>query len=179
MKFEEAVRQITEATKSNWIIGDAALEVELKYGEGTLEHLAEETGVEFEILRKYRYVSESYEKGIRIPNSSWTVHRIFAAQEDRAELVKRKWTAAKARAEVKRRNEEVAPEPGPVPPRPRPNPPKPPPADPDGGGKEFEGFYNEFRQWMGMVKNIMFPQDDRERLAELLELAAQELRKEL
>lgn len=93
----------------NWRLGDLALEVETSYGDNTLERFATDIGVEYESLRQYRYVASRYENGIRIPNLSWRVHQVFAALDDRAELVaSRRWTVSEARDHVSRRRNVVS-----------------------------------------------------------------------
>jgi hypothetical protein len=104
-KYDEAVRKGREAAKSQWVLGDLALELEPKYGNATLQHFADDIGVEYQTLKVYRYVAGQYEKGTRIPGLSFSVCQIFAGQGDRAELLsERKWTAKEAREYVQGRN---------------------------------------------------------------------------
>lgn len=106
--YEERVRLGREAAKSQWVLGDLALEQcqDSKYGEATLESFAEAIGVEYNSLRQYRTVSEAYPQiATRVANL-WTVYRDLASQEDRHELVKKKMTVKAARELVRKRNEE-------------------------------------------------------------------------
>jgi hypothetical protein len=103
MTYEEAVRLGREARDFQWKLGDLASAVVTGYGKGRLEQYAADIGVEYGALRQYRLVAQSYEIAKRFAISSWSVHMIFASQDDRAELVQRQWTASEARAEVKRR----------------------------------------------------------------------------
>lgn len=75
--------------------------IEPKYGDETLSRYADDIGVPYRTLDDYRRAAEAYEKYDRSYFLSWTAHQIFAAQPDRAELVKQEWTTAKAREEVR------------------------------------------------------------------------------
>jgi hypothetical protein len=72
-----------------WLAGDLALRVEKKYGTDALGHYAADIGIASrETLKKYRQVSERYEKGTRgaFPALSWTHFRDAMRAKDDAEL---------------------------------------------------------------------------------------------
>jgi hypothetical protein len=87
----------------NWQLGDIARQVKTGYAEETIQLLANEIGVRYKTLLNCRRVAEAYRKGERSPNSPWVVHAIFAAEPDRAELVRKPWTAREAKKEIARR----------------------------------------------------------------------------
>jgi len=100
--YEELVQRGRELVSGhNWILGDLALKVVIIKDEGSLQQYADDIGIEGNTLKDYRYVSAAYGSDDRSSECSWTVHQIFAAQEDRAELVKGNWSTARARAEVR------------------------------------------------------------------------------
>ncbi len=107
MKYQESVKRGREAARSQWTLGDLALDLEPKYGEATLERYAEDIGVEFKTLEDYRYVSSRFEFPVRTGNLAWSVYKIFAAQEDRLDLISQErekpWTASAAREFVQAR----------------------------------------------------------------------------
>ncbi len=107
--YEELVAAGQRVINRNWELGDLALEVETSYGEGELTKFAGDIDVSYDSLKHYRHVASRFESGIRMPDLPWSIHAIFAAQDDRAELVQsRKWTAAAARDYVARRKNVVA-----------------------------------------------------------------------
>jgi hypothetical protein len=72
-----------------WLAGDLALRVEKKYGTDALGKYASDIGITSrETLKKYRQVSERYEKGTRgaFPALSWTHFRDAMRAKDDAEL---------------------------------------------------------------------------------------------
>jgi hypothetical protein len=72
-----------------WLAGDLALRVEKKYGTDALGKYAADIGIASrETLKKYRQVSERYEKGTRgaFPALSWTHFRDAMRAKDDAEL---------------------------------------------------------------------------------------------
>jgi hypothetical protein len=72
-----------------WLAGDLALRVEKKYGTDALGRYAADIGIASrETLKKYRQVSERYEKGTRgaFPALSWTHFRDAMRAKDDAEL---------------------------------------------------------------------------------------------
>jgi hypothetical protein len=104
--YEELVEAGRKVANVQWELGDLALQVETKYGEETLEQYAEDIGVLHTTLSDYRWVASRYQKTTRAVNVSWTVHRVFAAQDDRAKLVKKKlWTYREAKEEIQKRKD--------------------------------------------------------------------------
>jgi hypothetical protein len=99
-------KAIAAQDKTNFTLGDIAAAVEtVTYGEGTIQRLADDLGVEYRTLMDFRKVSRQYAPAERSALNTWTVHQIFGRQPKRAELVAaRKWTTPEARAEVKRLN---------------------------------------------------------------------------
>lgn len=114
--YEDAVNRLRQLARTNWEIGEIADRVEPKYAEQTLQRLAKESGVEYELLRRCRDVFRAWpESAKRIADLSWSVHMIFAAQPDRFDLIQQRrgdaaygggWTAQEARREVQRRRQE-------------------------------------------------------------------------
>ena len=56
--------------KSNWTLGDLALDVETKYGAHSLKRYAEEINFSPESLKVYRWVASRYEKDNRFDGLS-------------------------------------------------------------------------------------------------------------
>lgn len=104
MDYLEAVKQGKEAAKSQWVLGDLALSVEPKYGEGTLKQFADDIGVELKTLQNYRTVAAAYPEKSGRPDI-YTLAERLAAQPDRAELVKTVHTVKEARDLVRSRKE--------------------------------------------------------------------------
>jgi hypothetical protein len=76
------------ADSVNWLKGDIAREVETHYGDGDLEKFAELVGESLSTIESYRTVATAYpdEKSRRL-DISWSVHQVFASQDDRAALI--------------------------------------------------------------------------------------------
>lgn len=92
---------------SKWYLGALASMVgrSAKYGEHKVDDLADAADIKPSTLKDYRWVWDAYdhEKVVR-SNNSWSVYKIFAAQDDRFELVEREgWTAATAQLEIDNR----------------------------------------------------------------------------
>jgi hypothetical protein len=91
----EGRRLITMEGDIKWQLGDLALEVAPMGGTHAtngatekLERFAEEIGVEYEALRKYRRVAAAWPDGKRFPSAAWSVHDILAGRPDRFRLIK-------------------------------------------------------------------------------------------
>lgn len=109
-EYAKLVEEGRKAANVQWTLGDLALKVETGYGEGRLQQYADEVGVEYESLRKYRDVSRAWPENVRNVSQKWSVHMVLASQPDRSQLIKpsaAKWTVAKAREFVKVRKEEA------------------------------------------------------------------------
>jgi hypothetical protein len=93
LAWEQAVMAGIEARqaadRSQWKLGDLALDVETTYGGHTLEKYAEAIGVEYETLKAYRYVAERYQKVTRVTNLSWTHYRAVARYPDRMQWLQK------------------------------------------------------------------------------------------
>ena len=110
INYEKAVKELEHISRNNWRIGEIAASVETRYGEQTLQKLAEDSGIEYSALLVCRTVNLAWPFSARAENVSWTVHRAFASQSDRTMLIKqKKWTAKEAREEVQRRNSMAPP----------------------------------------------------------------------
>jgi len=153
MIYAQAVRLGKEAAKSQWVLGDLALDVGTEYGEGKLQQYADDIGVEYEALKTYRTVARAYESGIRSPDSTWSIHRLFAAQHDRAALVRKRWTAAKARKEVRDRAERDKRD-----------------------ERTFSTYYSQIVDLAAMISGFNWNQPERDKMAVLFEQVAKELR---
>jgi len=101
-KRDDGGRKICES--SNWVFGDLAMRVETHYGEGALGKYAADIGVEYERLRKCRYVAGRYEFGKRFPDVPWSHHLVVAGSPDRADLLakagREDWTVSRLRTEA-------------------------------------------------------------------------------
>jgi hypothetical protein len=119
--YDKALAELQHLSRNNWRIGEIADRVEAKYGEQTLQHLAEDSGIDYEQLKNCRTVWRAWpELGERSPDLPWSVHRVFASQPDRRELILGKWTVKEARELVASRHTPSNDFP---PPRPLPEPP--------------------------------------------------------
>src|SRR5690606_36664382 len=113
-QWDALVERGRVAAQSQWVLGDLALEVETTYGGGQLQEYADAIGVEYDALRDYRMVAETYGSAERSAKVGWTVHRVLASQPDRHDLLKSSprdhgiaadtWTYRAARELVRRRN---------------------------------------------------------------------------
>lgn len=105
--YESLVKQGRQAAKSQWTLGDLASKVETNYGDAKLQEYADDIGVEYGSLRRYRDVSKAYETAKRIADVPWSIYLVLAAQEDRFDLVASNppLTVAGARAMVRARKE--------------------------------------------------------------------------
>lgn len=104
--------KVTE-NRTQWAWGDLALQVEVGYGEHSLEKFAEEVGVEFGNLQDYRRVAAAYEKSARAGNLSWRHHRLLASRPDRLEWLARAaehgWSTRRLQEEVQLADNPPAP----------------------------------------------------------------------
>jgi hypothetical protein len=92
---------VKTAGKTNWLLGDIASDVEPKYGEKTVQNLADAINVDYKTLLGFRTTAQDYPADKRTDNP-WTVHYIFNGLADRHELLARTepWTVSQARAEI-------------------------------------------------------------------------------
>jgi hypothetical protein len=86
---QEGISARRDRDGAQWRLGDLALEVETSYGGGELERYAEEIGLEYDTLRRYRDVSRAYVFATRVANLSFSHHRQVAARPDRLEWLQR------------------------------------------------------------------------------------------
>jgi hypothetical protein len=81
-----------------WRKGDIAVGLKPVYGEQTLEKFAERVGVEYETLKRYKWVAQQYELVQRRTNLSFSHHQFVAARPDRLDWLKKaeagKWSLA-------------------------------------------------------------------------------------
>lgn len=73
--------------KAQWKLGDLALQVEVSYGDKSLQEYANKVGVSYASLKVYRWVASQYQKVTRVTNLSWAHHRAVASRPDRLELL--------------------------------------------------------------------------------------------
>lgn len=88
--LESEGRSLVETIgKSQWALGDLAIRVSTNahYGQHGLELYAENIGIEFTSLLRYRDVAKAYENATRVA-LSWTHHRLIAARQDRHDWLK-------------------------------------------------------------------------------------------
>lgn len=123
--WDEAVAKaraiVARVDGAQWELGDLALGVEIKYGEGNLANFAEEIGVEPRTLMRYRWVAGRYPaKCVVRTTHSFSIFLALAGQPDRLELIaSRQWTAREARELVASRKPKPLPKGG------EPSPPAP------------------------------------------------------
>lgn len=104
VKYATAVKRGLAASKSadkaQWIIGDLAATVDTsEYGSGTVQRFSDDIGRAYKTVLDMRKVASRYAPAERSDTNSWTIHQIFAGQDDRAKLVKSQvWTASAAKA---------------------------------------------------------------------------------
>ena len=106
--FAQAVTRgrtaLKSVTKAAWTLGDLAATVAPKYGDKTVQKLAEALDVEYKTLINYRTVAAAYAENERSADNRYGVHEVFAPLADRVELVASKvWTVRAARDLVKSR----------------------------------------------------------------------------
>ena len=86
VSWDRYVKQFREADReqqdSLWTKGDIALEVDTKYGEGSLERFAEDVGVSANRLWELRNTSRIFEKHERSSNLSFQHHVIASRTDD-------------------------------------------------------------------------------------------------
>lgn len=80
--------------KAQWELGDLALEVEPIGRDGVnngsaerLRRYAEEVGVEFEALRRYRHTAHNWSPETRVAGVPWSVHRELEAEPQRKRIL--------------------------------------------------------------------------------------------
>jgi hypothetical protein len=90
----------------NWFRGDVALTVEVTYGGDELRRFAGMVSEPVSSLESYRTVAKAYPRESRRLDISWSVHQVFASQDDRAALIA-EWagTVQDARELVRKRSE--------------------------------------------------------------------------
>jgi len=69
--------------ESQWILGDAAMEATILYGNEALDKLAAATGVAKETFRRYRQVSQAWPPSERVKFLSHRHHQLLASLEDK------------------------------------------------------------------------------------------------
>lgn len=81
-KISEYRNLISNEDKCRWKKGDLALDVEIKYGQKTLQKFAEDVGEEYNTLRIYRKVAGTFRSDKRSSKVSWTHHFIASMTEN-------------------------------------------------------------------------------------------------
>lgn len=114
----EGLELVAALSRSQWAIGDLALEAEPIGSQGgratgTLEHLdrfAEEIGMEHKTLQEWRHVAAKWPTDTRRLEMPWSLHQTLAGLEDRAEVIGSRddWTIAAARDFVAERRRTAA-----------------------------------------------------------------------
>lgn len=109
-----------QADGVHWTEGDLALQIEVLRPEdrprdpetgkiiegqvGQIRRYAEDIGVEYDTLKKYRATAEAWPPETRAPSVSWAIHRTLNAQPDRFDLIHERMTVREARAIIRQRN---------------------------------------------------------------------------
>ncbi len=81
-KINEYRGLISNEDKCRWRKGDLALDVEVKYGQKSLQQFAQDVGEEYNTIRIYRKVSGTFRSDKRITDLSWTHHFIASMTEN-------------------------------------------------------------------------------------------------
>lgn len=88
-RYQELLSILMEAReqkdKSQWVIGDAAVEFVTLYGRAGLPQFAIEGGVNKDTMRRYLLVSQAWPPDKRLPYLSHRHHQILAPRTDRFE----------------------------------------------------------------------------------------------
>ena len=72
-----------------WILGDLALQVKTEYGEKNIVRYAEEIGMGYKTLWRYRQVSETFEKSLRSDYLPWFHYRVASATKNPHEWIRK------------------------------------------------------------------------------------------
>lgn len=98
---ERGLKIMTRAGRDSWALGDLAANVETKYGKDTHRNLADDIGINYKTLLNYRTVARAYAPAERKTGNVFRVYEIFAALDNRAELVaSRVWDSREAQAKL-------------------------------------------------------------------------------
>lgn len=144
LRYEDfvALGRCVESSR-NWLLGDLACGVEVKWGDGSLRQYASDIGVEHKTLEQFRTVSKAYKSEERSSDCTWSLHKVLASQDDRLELLASGDypTVAKAREYVASLKPSKPAEPisGPENPSPSPFTPEDSQASEDGSAGRVEG----------------------------------------
>jgi hypothetical protein len=91
LDWETLIFEGMEARQTNdkcqWRLGDLALQVEVLYGDRSLQEYASKIGISYASLKVYRWVASQYELVTRVTNCSWAHHRAVAGRPDRLALL--------------------------------------------------------------------------------------------
>ena len=84
--YDESVNEyknlIQNEDDCRWRKGDLALDVEVKYGQRSLQKFAKDVNEEYNTLRVYRKVAGTFRSDKRISNLNWTHHFIASITDD-------------------------------------------------------------------------------------------------
>src|SRR5437870_13267382 len=93
LEWEEIVRRAREARKARdhaqWAIGDLACDVEVVYGEGSLQRFAEAVDVGYLSMLDYRRVSRAYRSSERTKDLPWSHYRLLCKNARRGRWLQR------------------------------------------------------------------------------------------
>ena len=108
-EYEKLVAEGIKAGKkgdaAQWRLGDLALQVATRYGEGTLEEYAERIDMEYRTLRVWRWVAKAFPENVRRPTLRWSHHQLVAAKPDASEWLDKaqadRWTSQELKRQLR------------------------------------------------------------------------------
>jgi len=105
--FVEKYKQlIKNEDDCRWEKGDLALDVEVKYGQKSLQKFAEDVKEEYNTLRIYRKVSGIFRNDKRLSNMTWTHHFIAGFTDNPEEWLKKakenNWSTRQLKRAIKK-----------------------------------------------------------------------------
>jgi hypothetical protein len=114
MDWESMVLEGLAARKqydtAQWTLGDLALRVETRYGEGDLARYAEAISIDYSRLKHYKSAAGAFEKAQRRANLSYSHHEALGSREDRHEWLAKAasdgWSVRQMLSEVEKHDDE-------------------------------------------------------------------------
>jgi len=113
--WDDHVRQGREARErrdgAQWTLGDLAASVETTYGDASIQKYAEEVGIPYDTLRRYRDVARRFPESARHRALSFGHHQSVASLDDPAPWLRMAahggWSVSRLREEIERTRREA------------------------------------------------------------------------